>query len=62
MDVADEPSLRQLFEAGWEAQRKIESGETRSNTDDYKVCLLDFTRPFQFHFWNGSIKQSRIDE
>ena len=37
LDVVDEPTLRQVFEAGWEAQRKIDSGELSSNTDDYKV-------------------------
>ncbi len=39
MNVADEPTLRQLFEAGWEAQRKTESGELSSNTQDYKVRI-----------------------
>ena len=38
--VADELSLRQLFEAGWEAQRKVESGQISSNTDDYKVLVV----------------------
>ncbi|XP_064397131.1 immunoglobulin-binding protein 1-like [Halichondria panicea] len=41
MDVSDEPTLRQLFEAGWEAQRKTESGELSSNTQDYKVLVCD---------------------
>ena len=52
MDVSDEPTLRQLFEAGWEAQRKTESGELSSNTQDYKVrTYMNYTcTSVKFHF------------
>ncbi len=50
MDVSDEPTLRQLFEAGWEAQRKTESGELSSNTQDYKVRTYMNYTSVKFHF------------
>ena len=32
-------TLGEVFESGWEAQRKVDSGEMSSNSDDFKVCM-----------------------
>ncbi len=54
MDVTDQPTLRQLFEAGWEAQRKTESGELSSNTQDYKVRTYMNYTSVKIHFNNDN--------